>query len=122
MPSVWPHQPQGQKARPPLGCSAKLSVAPPFWHSFVGWHPAPQPLVRGQGLRASCEEVGFDGQATRYLGQRARRRAFDRGYRPNLNCSAGFQPARSRQDGAATFKLGYYQPRQVFDHCVHSLL
>ena len=30
---------------------------------------------------------------------------------PNFRCSAGFQPALSRQDGGATFKLGQHLPR-----------
>ena len=29
---------------------------------------------------------------------------------PDFGCSAGFQPAKSRQDGGATFKLGQHQP------------
>jgi hypothetical protein len=33
--------------------------------------------------------------------------AFD-GACPNFRCSAGFQPALSRQDGGATFNLGQY--------------
>jgi hypothetical protein len=33
----------------------------------------------------------------------------ERGCCPNFKCSAGFQPALSRQDGGATFKLGWHR-------------
>jgi hypothetical protein len=36
---------------------------------------------------------------------------------PNFRCSAGFQPALSRQDGGATFKLGQHPQTSKAEVC-----
>ena len=66
----------------------------------------------------SMGEVGYPRDfivpihAVFYLRPRAYARLLPGWSCPNLQCSAGFQPALSRQDGGATFKLGH--SRQVW--------